>query len=275
MAPAEATAYSLERIRKGEDTISVTGNVLRDYNTDLFPILELGTSRQDALDRAADERRRPVRDRRRRLGAQARAAAGEGELPALGQPRRVLRPGRVASSTSPTYADNARREGARRHPRPRHRHVPRERQVARPASSAASTTAARTSTSRSTGRRSWRSRPTTPSWPRCSSRSPRRSPQRGARSSSELARRAGQPGRHRRLLPPRRRQGRRRDAPLDDAQRGARLAVRERDRPATVRPRGTPAAATSTGHDWIAATPTHRVTPGTRARPTDRVASTP
>ena len=44
MSPADATAYSLERIRKGEDTISVTGNVLRDYNTDLFPILELGTS---------------------------------------------------------------------------------------------------------------------------------------------------------------------------------------------------------------------------------------
>ncbi len=44
MAPADATAYSLDRIRKGEDTISVTGNVLRDYNTDLFPILELGTS---------------------------------------------------------------------------------------------------------------------------------------------------------------------------------------------------------------------------------------
>ena len=43
MSPAEATAYSLERIRRGEDTISVTGNVLRDYNTDLFPILELGT----------------------------------------------------------------------------------------------------------------------------------------------------------------------------------------------------------------------------------------
>jgi isocitrate dehydrogenase len=44
MAPAEATAYSLKRIRRSEDTISVTGNVLRDYNTDLFPILELGTS---------------------------------------------------------------------------------------------------------------------------------------------------------------------------------------------------------------------------------------
>jgi isocitrate dehydrogenase len=44
MAPAAACAFSIERIRKGEDTISVTGNVLRDYNTDLFPILELGTS---------------------------------------------------------------------------------------------------------------------------------------------------------------------------------------------------------------------------------------
>jgi isocitrate dehydrogenase len=44
MAPTEATAYSLARLRRGEDTISVTGNVLRDYNTDLFPILELGTS---------------------------------------------------------------------------------------------------------------------------------------------------------------------------------------------------------------------------------------
>ncbi|MFT2816784.1 NADP-dependent isocitrate dehydrogenase [Leifsonia sp. A12D58] len=44
LAPAEATTLSVERIRRGEDTISVTGNVLRDYNTDLFPILEVGTS---------------------------------------------------------------------------------------------------------------------------------------------------------------------------------------------------------------------------------------
>ncbi|XPV70254.1 MAG: NADP-dependent isocitrate dehydrogenase [Halarcobacter sp.] len=44
MPPLEATKISLERMRKGLDTISVTGNVLRDYNTDLFPILELGTS---------------------------------------------------------------------------------------------------------------------------------------------------------------------------------------------------------------------------------------
>lgn len=44
LSPEEATQVSIDRIRKGEDTISVTGNVLRDYNTDLFPILELGTS---------------------------------------------------------------------------------------------------------------------------------------------------------------------------------------------------------------------------------------
>jgi isocitrate dehydrogenase len=44
LAPAAATQYSLDRLRKGEDTISVTGNVLRDYLTDLFPILEVGTS---------------------------------------------------------------------------------------------------------------------------------------------------------------------------------------------------------------------------------------
>jgi len=44
MAPIEATRHALARMRRGEDTISVTGNVLRDYLTDLFPILELGTS---------------------------------------------------------------------------------------------------------------------------------------------------------------------------------------------------------------------------------------
>ena len=44
LSPVEATKFTIDRIRRGEDTISVTGNVLRDYNTDLFPILELGTS---------------------------------------------------------------------------------------------------------------------------------------------------------------------------------------------------------------------------------------
>ncbi len=44
MSPAEATRFSLKRIRKGESAVAATGNVLRDYLTDLFPILELGTS---------------------------------------------------------------------------------------------------------------------------------------------------------------------------------------------------------------------------------------
>ena len=44
LSPVEATKISIQRMKDGEDTISVTGNVLRDYNTDLFPILELGTS---------------------------------------------------------------------------------------------------------------------------------------------------------------------------------------------------------------------------------------
>jgi isocitrate dehydrogenase len=44
LSPIEATHFTLERIKKGEDTISVTGNVLRDYLSGLFPILELGTS---------------------------------------------------------------------------------------------------------------------------------------------------------------------------------------------------------------------------------------
>lgn len=44
LSPTEATKFTVERLRRGEDTISVTGNVLRDYLTDLFPILELGTS---------------------------------------------------------------------------------------------------------------------------------------------------------------------------------------------------------------------------------------
>ena len=44
MSPAEATRFSLQRMKEGKDTISVTGNVLRDYLTDLFPILEIGTS---------------------------------------------------------------------------------------------------------------------------------------------------------------------------------------------------------------------------------------
>ena len=95
LAPVEAMKYSLERIRRGQDTISVTGNALRDYLTDLFPILEIRDLGQDAVDRAAARRRRALRDRRGRVGAQARAAVPEGRLPAVGLARRVLGAGRL------------------------------------------------------------------------------------------------------------------------------------------------------------------------------------
>ena len=85
--------FSLERIRRGENTIAVTGNVLRDYLTDLFPILELGTSARMLSIVPLLQGRRPVRDRRRRLGPQARPAVPQGRSPALGFPGRVLRPG--------------------------------------------------------------------------------------------------------------------------------------------------------------------------------------
>ncbi len=223
MAPAAATAYSLERIRRGEDTISVTGNVLRDYNTDLFPILELGHVGQDALDRPADERRRPLRDRRRRLGAEARAAARQGELPPLGQPRRVLRPRRLLRAPVGLRRQQG-RQGARRDPRPRDRHVPQRGQVAHPQ-----------------GRRHRQPRlallprPLLGAGDRGADR--RRRPRRGvqavrrvargqrAEDRRRAARGAGQPRRHRWLLPPRPGQGRRGHASLGHPERGPRLVL--------------------------------------------------
>ena len=71
---AEATRFTLDRARRGQDTISVTGNVLRDYLTDLFPILELGTSAKMLSIVPLMAGGGPVRDGRRRLGAQARPA---------------------------------------------------------------------------------------------------------------------------------------------------------------------------------------------------------
>ena len=174
MAPAEATAFSLERIRRGENTISVTGNVLRDYLTDLFPILELGTSAKmlsvvplmnggglfetGAGGSAPKHVQQLVKENYLRwdslgeffaLAAQLRAPGPDDRQPA--------------------------RPGPRRHARPRDRRPSSTRTSRRPAASAASTTAAATSTWRCTGPRSWPSRPTTRSWPRRSPRSPRRS----------------------------------------------------------------------------------------------------
>ena len=164
--------------------------------------------RQDALDRAADERRRPVRDRRRRLGPEARAAVREGEPPPLGLARRVPRPGRVARAPR-----RRRRQrpgpGAGRRPRPGHRHAPRRGQVAvaqgRRDRQPRQPLLPRPLLGRGAGRPD---RPT-PSWPPCSPRSPRRCAGNEATIVAELDGRPGRARRHRRLLLPRPRQGRR------------------------------------------------------------------
>ena len=183
---AEATRFTLERARAGEDTISVTGNVLRDYLTDLFPILELGTSAKMLSIVPLMDGGGLFETGAGRLGAQARPAVREGEPPALGLARRVPRAGRVARVP--------RRQG-------RQRRAPRcsaerwtapparcSRRAARPhARSASSTTAAATSTWPCTGRRSW---PTQDRRPRAGGRASRRWPSAWRptrrRSSSEL-----------------------------------------------------------------------------------------
>ena len=150
--------------------------------------------RQDALDRAAHERRRPVRDRRRRLGPEARAAAREGEPPPLGLasassspwPRRFEHLAETTGNKrAQVLADTLDLATGT---------LPRGEQVARPQGRRASTTAAATSTWPSTGPRRWPPRPTTPSWPPPSPRSPsgwrptrRRSPPSSSRVQGQPA----------------------------------------------------------------------------------------
>ena len=73
MSPVDAATYSCQRCKEGKDTISVTGNVLRDYLTDLFPILELGTSAKMLSIVPLLSGRWTVRDRCRRFSTKARA----------------------------------------------------------------------------------------------------------------------------------------------------------------------------------------------------------
>jgi isocitrate dehydrogenase len=168
MSPVDAITFSLERIRRGEDTISVTGNVLRDYLTDLFPILELGTSAK-MLSVVPLMNGGGLFE----TGAGGTSSSWSRRTTCAGTAWVSSWPSRSASSTS-------RRRPATRAPRcsptpstapP----APSSTRTSRPAaSSVASTTAAATSTSRSTGRRSWPSRPTTLSSRRRSRPSPRR-----------------------------------------------------------------------------------------------------
>lgn len=131
MSPEKATAFSLERIRRGEDTISVTGNVLRDYLTDLFPILELGTSAKMLSVVPLMNGGGLFETGAERLRAQARPAARQGELPALGQPGRVLRARGQLRTPGDDHGQRARPD-PRRHARPRDRHLPQRGQVAEP-----------------------------------------------------------------------------------------------------------------------------------------------
>ena len=111
---AEATRFTLERARarRGHDL----GHRQRAARLPHRPVPDPRArhEREDALDRPAHERRRPVRDRRRRLGAQARAAAREGEPPALGLARRVPRARRVARDARRQGRQRARRRSSRR-----------------------------------------------------------------------------------------------------------------------------------------------------------------
>ena len=129
MKPVDAMKFSLERIRRGEDTISVTGNVLRDYLTDLFPILELGTSARMLSIVPLLQGGAVVRNRSRRFGAQARAAVGERRSSALGLARGVLCAGAIAGTDGDKKRQPARgapfeNAGRGHRPVPRRRPLP-------------------------------------------------------------------------------------------------------------------------------------------------------
>ena len=222
LAPAEATKFSLERIRRGKDTISVTGNVLRDYLTDLFPILELGTSAKmlsivplmaggglfetGAGGSAPKHVQQLVKENYLRWDSLGEFLALAASFEHLANVPTTRTPRSSPTRSTRPPASSSRTTSRRR------------------AGSARSTTAAATSTSRSTGRRPWPRRPKTPSWPPSSPRSRRSWPTAKQKIVGELLRsRAGR--RHRRLLQPRRGPRRRRDAPQRDLQRHPRPAL--------------------------------------------------
>ena len=92
LSPVQAMRATLQRVRAGQESISVTGNVLRDYLTDLFPILRTGHQREDALDCPAPPGGWALRNRSRRFRAETRSAVSRAGPFALGFARRVPRP---------------------------------------------------------------------------------------------------------------------------------------------------------------------------------------
>ncbi len=223
LAPELATAYSLERIRKGEDTISVTGNVLRDYLTDLFPILELGTSAKmlsivpliaggglfetGAGGSAPKHVQQLVKENYLRWDSL-------GEFLALAESFAQVR----------RRARQPARQDPRRDARPCHRHVPQREQEPRPQGRldrqprlALLPRPVLGPGARPTGRR--------PGAGREVRRPGHQAGRPGAGHHRRADRRAGPPRRPRRLLPTRRREGDCRDAALDDLQRGPGVPV--------------------------------------------------
>lgn len=180
-AVAEATRFTLLRARAGLDTISVTGNVLRDYLTDLFPILELGTSAK-MLSIV------PLMDGGGlfETGAGGSAPKHVQQFVAENHLRWDSLGEFLALSVSfELLGDKTGNAGAKLLGETLDRATGRVLEENRsPAAAPASwTTAAATSTSRSTGHRSWRHRATTPCWPSVSPLSPRRWPRTSRRSS--------------------------------------------------------------------------------------------
>ena len=200
MSPVEAIRATLERVRAGLDTISVTGNVLRDYLTDLFPILELGTSAKmlsivpllaggglyetGAGGSAPKHVQQFLQENYLRWDSLGEFLALAVSIEDLGYEDRQRQGDRARHrrSTRPTAGSS--RTTSRRSAR-----------------SARSTTAAATSTWRCTGRGRWPIRTTTP---HCRRRSPAIAEQLEQNEATIVARaerRAGQAGRDRRLLP--------------------------------------------------------------------------
>ena len=206
LSPVEAAKLSVERIRRGEDTISVTGNVLRDYNTDLFPILELGTSAKmlsvvplmnggglfetGAGGSAPKHVQQLVQENYLRWDSL-------GEFLALAESLRHMG----------TTTDNAARQRPGRHPRPRDRAPAQREQVAGPQGRSDRQPRQPLLPRAVLGRRARAAdrRRRAGHGVQAARRAPRR--QRGGHQR-RAPRGAGPPGRHRRLLPPRRGQGR-------------------------------------------------------------------
>ena len=149
--------------------------------------------REDAVDRAADERRRPVRDRRRRLGAQARAAVPRGEPPALGLARRVPRARSRRSSCSPSRTGNPRAKLLARHARPRDRPRARGGPLAVARGRRARQPRQPLLPGAVLGPGAGRAGPRTPSWPSASRRWPSGSPTNEEQIVAELAAVQGSP----------------------------------------------------------------------------------